>query len=154
MPKPSEQPQPDADLGARRTRQRDAVVEIISRAEGPLSVPQLLEMANLQGGKVGVATIYRTVKLLLEAGRIQAVTLPDGALRYERAELGHHHHFHCTRCDRVFDLSGCPVRIEPGDLPKGFSMDSHEVTLTGRCSDCGKVARAGKSAVKAGRARP
>ena len=128
MPKPSEQPQPDADLGARRTRQRDAVVEIISRAEGPLSVPQLLEMATLQGG-----------------------TLPDGALRYERAELGHHHHFHCTRCDRVFDLSGCPVRIEPGDLPKGFSMDSHEVTLTGRCSDCGKVARAGKSAVKAGR---
>lgn len=129
---------PSVELGPRRTRQRDRLVDLITQAEGPLTVGQLLEMANAGEGNVGIATVYRTVKLLLESGRIRSVTLPNGTVCYERSELGHHHHFHCHRCDRVFDLETCPVHIRKTDLPKGFTLDSHDITLTGVCAECGK----------------
>lgn len=132
-------PIPSVELGSRRTRQRDTLVALITQAEGPLTVPQLLEMANTGEENVGIATVYRTVKLLLESQRIRSVTLPTGAVCYERSELGHHHHFHCHRCDRVFDLKSCPVHIQKKDLPKGFSLDSHDITLTGVCADCQEI---------------
>lgn len=124
------------DLGTRRTRQRDALVGLIRAASGPLSVPELMEQANAGAERVGIATVYRTVKLLSESGQVRAVTLPDGGTRYERAALGHHHHFHCRQCDRVFDLDLCPVHLHAGDLPAGFAVESHEVTLLGLCADC------------------
>jgi len=125
------------DLGTRRTRQREALVGLIAAASGPLSVPELMEQVNAGQDKVGIATVYRTVKLLSESGKVRAVTLPDGGVRYERAELGHHHHFHCRQCDRVFDLELCPVHLHAKDLPAGFEVESHEVTLLGLCADCG-----------------
>jgi Fur family ferric uptake transcriptional regulator len=96
-------------------------------------------MANAGEENVGIATVYRTVRLLLESGRIRSVTLPTGSVCYERSELGHHHHFHCHRCDRVFDLKTCPVHIQKKDLPKGFTLDSHDITLTGLCADCQEI---------------
>jgi Fur family ferric uptake transcriptional regulator len=131
-----------SDVGTRHTRQREALVGLIAAASGPLSVPELMEMANAGGDKVGIATVYRTVKLLSESGKVRSVTLPDGGVRYERATLGHHHHFHCRKCDRVFDLDLCPVHLHAKDLPPGFAVESHEVTLVGLCADCGVKTKA------------
>ena len=60
---------------------------------------------------------------------------PESPL-YEAAAQGHHHHFQCTRCRRVFDIPGCPGELI-GLTPPGFSVESHEITLYGQCSDCG-----------------
>jgi Fur family ferric uptake transcriptional regulator len=58
-----------------------------------------------------------------------------GGTRYELAEIGHHHHFHCQDCDKTYDIEGCA-----GDLsrlvPLGFVVAGHELTLSGTCRAC------------------
>jgi Fur family ferric uptake transcriptional regulator len=121
----------------RATRQRDAIRAVIESAGRPLSPQEILRGARSAVSGIGIATIYRNLKKLAADGAIRLVTLPGEAARYEPTESAHHHHFQCTRCRRVFDVPGCP-----GDLrrlaPRGFSVETHDLTLYGRCSACAK----------------
>ena len=131
------EPQPDAAPGRRSTQQRRAIVEAIRGAAGPLTVDEIHNAAQQDVSNLGIATVYRTVKLLLDSEEIRIVTLPDGQARYEAANLGHHHHFRCRRCGQVFDLDMCPISLPEGtQLPGGFHVEDHEVTLYGTCPDC------------------
>ena len=123
--------------GQRQTRQRTEVFAVIQQAPGPLTVPEIHEHVQRSMPHTGIATIYRTVKLLLEANLIQSVTLPTGETRYESAALGHHHHFQCKQCGQVVDIDHCPVHIA-GDteLPGGYLLEDHEITMYGRCPKC------------------
>ena len=121
----------------RNTQQRGAIFQAIRDSAGPLSVPELHEAALELVSNIGIATVYRNIKKLLEDGEIQTVILADGVARYERAGMKHHHHFRCRGCSRVFDLDVCPISIPDGStLPGGFRVDDHEVTLYGLCPDC------------------
>lgn len=126
----------------RFTRQRTAIHAAIASAERPLLPQEVLETARAAVDGLGMATVYRNLKALLDDGSIQAVQLPGESPRYEAAGQSHHHHFQCTQCTRVFDVHACP-----GDLqalaPKGFTVEGHELTLYGRCADCAPQARAG-----------
>jgi Fur family transcriptional regulator, ferric uptake regulator len=127
--------------GKRQTRQRLLVNEVVQASDGPLTVPEIHQQVCRRMPRTGIATVYRAVKLLLEKGWIQAVTLPTGDTRYESAELGHHHHFQCTECHRVFDIDHCPFRLPKGtELPGGFILRDHEMTLYGECPACRKKA--------------
>jgi Fur family ferric uptake transcriptional regulator len=138
-----------APLGQRHTRQRDAILQAISEARGPISIQQILERAQAALGSLGIATVYRTLNLLLESGRIQTVILPDGQTCYERSGMGHHDHFQCRRCKNVYDLEVCPLHLAKGTIiPGGFLVEDHEMTLYGLCPDCA----AAKSAAKKPRA--
>ncbi|NIY13742.1 MAG: transcriptional repressor, partial [Nitrospinaceae bacterium] len=72
---------------------------------------------------------------LVGEGSVRAVQIPGQPARYERGDLDHHHHFHCTRCNRVFDLDGCALQTNYR-VPRGFDVESHDITLSGRCPDC------------------
>jgi Fur family transcriptional regulator, ferric uptake regulator len=124
-------------LGQRRTRQREVISTVIRDARGPLTVPEILDRAQAEMPGLGIATVYRTLKLLQDAEQVETVILPTGETRYEAADLGHHHHFHCRVCDQVFDLSTCPVTV-PADreLGRGFLVERHELTLYGLCPAC------------------
>jgi Fur family transcriptional regulator, ferric uptake regulator len=137
MKKPSPMPQGGRKLGQRNTRQRGVVLEVIRDAHGPLTVPSILSKCRSRLPGIGVATIYRAVVLLADAGLVQRVLLPGGETAWERAGMDHHHHFHCTKCGRVFCLDFCP--FSPGRrtrLPRGFVVKSHSITAHGLCPDC------------------
>jgi Fur family transcriptional regulator, ferric uptake regulator len=124
--------------GRRQTQQREAILAAIQEAPGPLSVPEIHRDAMATQPALGVSTVYRAVKRLQETGDILLVSLPGDTVRYEAADLAHHHHFRCTACERVFDLPGCLLPIPDGTaLPGGFRVTGHELTLTGVCPDCG-----------------
>ena len=123
-------------LGQRNSKKRDQIVALIKAAKGPLSVNDIHELLEKEGTPVGIATVYRTVKLLLEAEQIKDVVFADGVHRYELSDLGHHHHFLCESCDKVFDLPDCPLKDHIHGLGEGFKVKSHEITYYGVCSDC------------------
>ncbi len=126
-----------ANVGQRQTRQREAILRSIREADGPLPVPEIHDRARKSLSTLGIATVYRTLKLLHEAGQIKPVILPSGEMRYERSGLGHHEHFKCRVCEQVFDLSVCPVHIPTGTvLAGGFLVEDHEMTLYGVCGTC------------------
>lgn len=123
-------------IGQRQTKQRALIHEIIMESERPLSIANLVELAQKKHASIGQATVYRTVNALLEAREIQAVQMPGGEALYEKAHLTHHHHFKCNRCGRVFDLPGCPQKDLKKFLPRGFQLTHHEFTFYGTCADC------------------
>ena len=135
-------PADDATVRATRdTRQRAAIRRVVDESPRPLLPAEILEAAQQEVAALGIATIYRNIKLLLEEQAIRVVELPGQLPRYESARHDHHHHFQCRVCARVFDIHACP-----GDFsalaPKGFKVEAHELTLYGTCADCAKARRA------------
>jgi Fur family transcriptional regulator, ferric uptake regulator len=126
----------NAKLGQRNTRQREILQRILAQAPGPLGVKKLLELAKAEIDQMGIATVYRTLRLLEESKEIRSVTLPDGEIQWESSDRGHHHHFLCHKCSTVTDFAGCPVHVHTESLPKGFVVESHELTLVGLCANC------------------
>ncbi|TGK08926.1 transcriptional repressor [Leptospira fletcheri] len=127
----------DKKSASRKTKQKEEIFRVIQDAKGPLSVKEIHDLSKLSLKNIGIATVYRTVNHLLESEKIHEIKLPGESSRFETSHLEHHHHFHCTECDRVFDVEVCPFPIE--NLPKGFRVDSHEILLYGVCSECNKI---------------
>jgi Fur family ferric uptake transcriptional regulator len=119
----------------RDTRQRRAIRKVLEESGRPLSHQEILDSAISSGQSLGVATVYRNIRIMLSEGEIVAVQLPGLPDRYELSGKSHHHHFQCLRCNRVYEIEGCP-----GDMkklvPKGFRMERHELTLYGVCIAC------------------
>lgn len=124
-------------VGSRKTKQRDALQEVFERTQRPLSVGELLDAAGKHVDGLGVATVYRAVGALLESGWINSVDIPGEPTRYERSNKGHHHHFQCEKCDRLFDIAGCLENLRRLAPPK-FRVREHAVTLYGLCAACSR----------------
>jgi Fur family ferric uptake transcriptional regulator len=119
----------------RATRQNTAIRAALDSAGRPLSPAEVLDEARRHVAALGLATVYRNLKALVDSGAVQVVTLPGEVPRYELARQGHHHHFRCDACQRVFDVHQCPGDLA-GIAPPGFAVSRHEITLYGLCSDC------------------
>lgn len=119
----------------RKTVQRQAIRDAIIEASRPLSPQEVLEAARPNVKKLGIATVYRTLKTLLAEGVVKAVDLPGEPPRYEPAGKHHHHHFRCRACNKVYEIDGCPKNLKR-IAPRGFRVESHDLTLFGVCARC------------------
>jgi Fur family transcriptional regulator, ferric uptake regulator len=119
----------------RQTRQLDAIRRVLNRADRPLSIDEIHRAARKRESGLGVATVYRAVKSLTDEGAVVPIVLPGEAPRFELAGKGHHHHFQCNACGRVFETKACL-----GDLrqlvPRRFHVTGHDIVLYGRCDEC------------------
>lgn len=122
----------------RSTRQKEAIRSAFENAGRPLSPQQVLDLAQNEVDGIGIATVYRNIKALVEEGWLSQVELPGGSPVYELAGKAHHHHFQCDRCSQVFDLKGCLPSIHKLAGSK-FWVRTHEITLYGLCADCKRV---------------
>jgi Fur family ferric uptake transcriptional regulator len=119
----------------RETKQRQAIRQAFEGAERPLSPQEALDAAQGAVPGLGMATVYRTIKALVDEGWLVSVEVPGRPPHYERAGKEHHHHFHCRGCGRVFEVEGCPGNLK-GLAPPGFKVEGHELTLYGVCPGC------------------
>src|SRR4051794_14919159 len=94
-----------ASRGLKATRQRDLIVDTFFSTSGHLSVDELLEKAKLRDPTLGAATVYRTMKILTDAGLASARHFEGGQTRYEAALDRHHHdHLICTSCGKITEF--------------------------------------------------
>jgi len=116
----------------RLTPQRRAVIDAVEAQEGAFTVVDVFERARRKEPSLGLATVYRTVELLRDAGSVRQLA---GA--YVRCHSGHHHHLVCVSCGAVeeTELCGAP---SPTELRRrhGFRAESHEFEVYGRCARC------------------
>ncbi len=119
----------------RRTDQKSAIRDAIDNSERPLTAQEICDVAQIEVPALGIATVYRNVKALVASEWLVVVELPGEPTRYERANLGHHHHFRCDDCGRVFDVHGCPGGVR-AIIPEGFKLRAHEILMYGSCDAC------------------
>jgi len=118
-----------------RTRQREAIWRAIEESGRPLTAIEVMESAAKEVPRLGIATVYRALRNLVDDGEVRQLEVPGTTPHYEPSQLKHHHHFVCEKCNRVFDLQGCPGGI--GKLvPPGYRADRHEIVIYGSCADC------------------
>lgn len=119
----------------RITRQRREILRCFAGTKRALSIEEILNFAIKEIPGISLSTVYRNLKTLIQEGKIRTVELPGNGVRYEVLEKSHHHHFLCCKCDKLFNINGCPKDLI--DLvPKGFELHSHSITLCGLCNAC------------------
>ena len=125
-------------------RSGGARAEVIARlaTEGcAVSAEQIADSLRDEGRKVARASVYRALEALEQVSLVQRVELGDGSSRWERVGGGDHHHHHhlvCRSCGRIEPFENEPLERALNSLSdaEGFTVDSHDVTLHGRCSRC------------------
>ena len=128
------------------TNQRLLVLETIADRPGQhLTAEEIYALTKEKYPEIGLATIYRTVQVLVELGVIDKVSFDDGFVRYELGDAGqdsrhHHHHAICQRCGRVISFEGDLLETLEEALYDtiGFVVTDHEVKLTGYCREYAK----------------
>ncbi len=103
---------------------------------------EIWQVARTISPGLGIATVYRALRILMDMGTVEVVDIPGAPPHYERKHPHHHHHFLCESCQRVYEVEACTSGIDQ-IAPPGFLVKSHSLTLYGVCADCaGKVAAA------------
>ncbi len=127
--------------GLRRTGQRDLIMDIFLRTEEHLTSEDLYWLVQKDDPSVGHTTVYRTLKLLTEAGLAREVRFGDNKTYYEH-HYNHEHHDHmiCTECGRVIEFFSQDIESMQDQMADkfGFRPTHHSLRLWGVCSDCQK----------------
>lgn len=119
----------------RKTRQKEAIRQAFVRAGRPLSPHEVLAFAAETVAGLSISTVYRSLAALVEDRWLASVAIPGMATRYEVAGQTPHHHFHCSACDKLFDVPGSDVDLQP-TVPKGYTVTGQEFFLYGMCGEC------------------
>ncbi len=126
-------------LGLRRTGQRDLILEIFLRTEEHLASEDLYRLVKKKDPTIGFTTIYRTLRLLTEAGLAREVRFGDNKTYYEH-HYNHDHHDHmiCTECGRVIEFFSAKIEALQDQMAEnfGFRPTHHSLRLWGICSNC------------------
>lgn len=129
-----------ARAGHRSGGARRAVIEALAHQECCRSAQEIFDQLRAEGRRVGIASVYRVLDLLVSLGLVQRLDLGGGVSRYEPALPGgeHHHHLVCVDCGdvRPFEDPGLERALEGTARRSDFSVDGHDVVLRGRCPGC------------------
>jgi Fur family transcriptional regulator, ferric uptake regulator len=129
-----------AKAGFRSGGGRRRVVELLASEDCALTALEI----DRRLPEVGRATVYRALDQLESLGLVQRVDLAGQAAGYERIDPAGHHHHHivCERCGRVMAFEDERLERAIVALTKrpDFTVSSHEVTLRGECTRCGRTA--------------
>ena len=109
--------------------------QVIANQDKHFTAEDLIELLPA----LGRATIFRSLKLLVETGVLCRVLLEDGDLHYQLSHRGHHHHLLCVECGSSQDLLGCDIEelLQQTSASHGFELSGHWLEVYGRCRSCG-----------------
>lgn len=123
---------------ARVSAQRAAIAEVVPLMRGAFTAEDLRRSVAACTPGIGLATIYRAITAMQEAGTLVEVGTRDGsALLAVCARHDHHHHLVCTACGCVVGIE-CPiddVTLRAAER-EGHLVTSHQIVLYGLCSQC------------------
>ena len=125
--------------GLRRTGQRDLILEIFLRTEDHLTSEDLYWLVQKEDPTVGHTTVYRTLKLLTDAGLAREVRFGDNKTYYEH-HYNHQHHDHmiCTECGKVIEFFSQDIEELQDQMADkfGFRLSHHCLRMWGVCLEC------------------
>jgi len=123
------------------TSRREIILEIFLKTERHMSPDELYDLVKKKDSGIGFATVYRTLKLIKEAGLGREVDFGDGKKRFEHCfEHKHHDHLICIKCGKALEVADDRIEKLQEALVKRhkFNPVHHRLEIFGYCKDCDK----------------
>ena len=123
----------------KQTPNRKLILETFLTGEGHRSVEDIYRQVRSEDSRIGYTTVYRTMKLLIEAGLAREIDLADGLTRYEHLyNHSHHDHLVCTACGASVEFLNAELETiqDAASTRLGFKVLDHKLQIYGLCSDC------------------
>jgi Fur family ferric uptake transcriptional regulator len=121
----------------KHTKQRDLILATFLEAKGHATSDEIYQTVRAEHSNIGYTTVYRTMKLLCDAGLAEEHNFDDGVTRYE-IEHDHHDHLVCLRCGKIIEFE-CraleQAQVEVADA-HNFEVLRHRHELYGHCQSC------------------
>ena len=129
--------------GYKLTRQRKAVVEVVTQTHTRLSAADVFTQAQRVCPDLGLTTVYRTLEILEQMGVIRRVHLEDGCEGFAPATAEHGHHLICSHCQETIEFEECNLAslLKRVAEQTGFTIEQHWLELVGLCPKCQKKNR-------------
>ena len=124
-------------MGKRITRQRGLILDVIRERVGHLEAEEIYRLAKRKAPRLSLSTVYRTIKILKEAGMLEELHLGEEHHHYELKE-GAHHHLICQSCGKVIEFE-CPFSrefMQGLSEEYGFEITGVHLDLMGYCAEC------------------
>ena len=117
------------------SRQRESILNYLKITKTHPTAEEIYSELKLELPSLSLATVYRNCNRLAEAGEL--LRLDTGGKTHFDADISDHQHFVCSECGRVYDLFfELPEETIVGNLPEGFTHNSHRLYFFGVCKNC------------------
>lgn len=126
--------------GVKKTKQRQAVLQLLEGAASPLSALEIYTQLSKQDSAISLSTVYRILDLLTEKAVVTKAVVLDGEMAYyELSGRSHHHYAVCVDCRKIVEIIGCPIaEFKPELTDESFRVLGHRIEMYGYCKDCDK----------------
>jgi Fe2+ or Zn2+ uptake regulation protein len=122
----------------RWTLQREVLFRLI-KEEGHIDADELYRKAKAVYPKIGLATVYRNLKLFRDLGLIKEVKFDEPHSHYEFLKGSEHHHFVCRKCGALIEFDASLLKSFKEKLEEryGLKVEGMDVQVKGLCNSCG-----------------
>lgn len=122
----------------RKTRQREAITELLATHSGFNSAQRIHALLAQSGSTVGLATVYRCLAHMVASGELDTIVAESGEALYRRCSPDHHHHLVCRRCGTTVEVHDTQVETWAETIARrhSFADVHHRVEVMGVCREC------------------
>ena len=123
------------------TRQQAAIADLLDKYGDFTSAQTVHARLREAGEGVGLATVYRTLQAMVEAGTVDMLRTDDGEAVYRACSTHHHHHLGCRDCGRTVEVEGPAVErwTDRVAAEHGFTDVTHSLEIFGTCAECSRA---------------
>jgi len=125
--------------GLLHSKPREQILETFMKAKSHLTIDDLYNAVRKKNPKIGLATVYRTMRVICDCGLARELDFGDGARRFEhKYRRQHHYHLVCIKCGRVIDAASGEIENLQKKLAKqhNFAPTKDTMKIFGICSKC------------------
>ena len=125
--------------GMKQSGQRKEILRTFLKTEKHLTADELFRLVQKKNPSIGVATVYRTIKLICDCGLGRELRLDKDSVRYEHMfKHVHHDHLYCVHCEGLIEVLDSEIEKLQEKLARknGFKMYVHRLVIHGLCKDC------------------
>ncbi len=121
------------------SKQRELILRILRSTNCHPTADWIYEQARKEMPNISLATVYRNLNLLKNAGKIREICFGSGMSRWD-GDVRDHYHVRCIECGRVEDVPHIFPRVSTEEIEKltGYEIYSHRLEFLGICPQCQK----------------
>ncbi|MBA7640708.1 Ferric uptake regulation protein [subsurface metagenome] len=127
------------DTGMHHSERREQIMDIFLQTERHPTIDDLYELVRRKNPKIGLATVYRAMRAICNAGLARETDFGDGVKRFEhKYQHQHHDHLVCLKCGSVIEVMSPEIEDMQEKLAKkhNFTAIRHRMQIFGTCRKC------------------